>query len=493
MREPRPNVLVLSLAPLRADRLSCYGYGRDTTPHLDALAAEGALFERAYATAAWTPPSYASLLTGLYPARHGVSTGTGLADSIPTLAGVMTERGYRTAGFVSTSFIGRYKRLDRGFTEFYEPFGSRRGAGPLGRAERAWRQVQGAALFQDVLRRKRHLSWRLGMGDKGSARANRGMIDWLTANAESQEPFFLLAHHQEMHHPYLAPLPFRHRYLQRGTANAAAPEWRKVQRLNVNPYLFMTGQVPAEPADFATLSALYDAEVHYLDHLLGELFACLTRLGVLDRTLVIVVSAHGENLGDHGLGEHQGCLYETLVHVPLLVRYPPLIPAGLRVSGLVQLTDLMPTILDATGGGTAGLALDGRSLLPLGKAHRGHVIAEHEGNQIKQLNEIARPADRPLVERFARSLRMIREGDWKYIAATSGGAGGAGSAELYDLAADPEERDNRAAREPERARLLAERLEAAFQAAPGDSVGAGDPEAVERAILEELRSLGYRI
>jgi arylsulfatase A-like enzyme len=490
--ESRPNVLLVSLAPLRADRLSCYGYGRDTTPHLDALAAAGVLFERAYSTAAWTPPAYASLLTGLYPSHHGVSTGTGLGAGIPTLAEVLGRAGYHTAGFVSTSFIGRYKRLDRGCEEFYEPFGSRRGPGHdsapglAGAAVRAWRVVQGSAVFQEALRRKRHLSWRLGLGDKGSAETNRRMISWLRENGERKQPFFLLAHHQEMHHPYLAPHPFRFRYLSAEAASAA--DRRLLQRINVNPYLFMTGKVRPGPAELAALSALYDAEVHYMDHLLGELFSCLESLDLLDRTLVVVASSHGENLGDHGLGEHQGCLYETLVHVPLLIRYPPLAPAGLRVGGLVQLPDIFPTLLAATGIAASGLSLQGRSLLPLASdmEYRREAVAEHEGNRIKQLLEIAGPEDQPVVDRFARSLRMIRQGDWKYITATDG------SAELYDLAADPEERDDRAGREPERARALAERLEAVFRSfTPG--AGEPDPAAVERAILEELRALGYRI
>jgi arylsulfatase A-like enzyme len=289
-----------------------------------------------------------------------------------------------------------------------------------------------------------------------------------------------------MHHPYLAPHPFRYRYLPREVAGEV--DRRTLRRINVNPYLFMTGKVRPGPAEFAALNALYDAEVHYMDHLLGELFSCLTRLDLFDRTLVIVVSSHGENVGDHGLGEHQGCLYETLVHVPLLVRYPPLAPPGLRVSGLVQLTDLFPTILEATGVQAGDLRLQGRSLLPLerDRTYHGEAVAEHEGNRLKQLLEIAGPADQPVVDRFARSLRMIRQGDWKYITATDG------STELYDLGSDPEERDDRAAREPERAREMAARLEAVFRSFTPEE-GEPDPEAVEKSILEELRSLGYRI
>src|SRR4051812_6303729 len=122
---PPPNIVILSVAPLRADHLSCYGYGRDTSPRVDALAAEGALFERASTTGAWTPPTIGSLLTGLYPSSHGVAERSGLAPGVRTLPQVLAAAGYHTVGFSTTRMIGQLKRLDRGFIDFREPWSKR--------------------------------------------------------------------------------------------------------------------------------------------------------------------------------------------------------------------------------------------------------------------------------------------------------------------------------------------------------------------------------
>jgi arylsulfatase A-like enzyme len=475
-----PNIVVLSVAPLRADRLGCYGYGRDTSPNLDALAAEGTLFERFYTTGAWTPPTFGSLLTGLYPSSHGVTVQSGLAESVRTLPQVLAEAGYHTAGFSTSSLIGQLKQLDRGFHEYHEPLSSRRGPA---RARRSlWQTLRSLPIVAEGWRRAKHLSWRLGLADKDGGRMTRRVVEWLEAAGRGREPFFLLVHIQEMHHPYLAPGPHRQRYVEPG---APGVDWDLVRRINVNPYLFVTGRVSPGPAEFAALGALYDEEVRYTDSLLGGILAALRRQGLFDRTVVAALSPHGENLGDHGLGEHQGCLYETLVRVPMILRYPERVAAGQRAAGLAQITDVFPTLLDLAGVEVPDASLQGWSLLP-GNPERDAVYAEQQGNRVRQLEEIAGPEDRPIVERFARSLRMVRAGDFKYIRTSDGGE------ELYDLAADPGELDDLAPGQPERAREMRERLDSYLDTLH-QRRGAAHPEQVDRSVVEELRSLGYRI
>lgn len=497
-----PNIVVVSLAPLRADHLSCYGYPRDTSPHLDRLAGEGALFEEAYATAAWTPPGYASLLTGLYPSCHGVSAATGLDGSTPTLAGTLAGLGYHTAGFVSTSFVGHLKGLDRGFAEFYEPWhgwgpgsprrpaaGKAAAAGPA--APGGWpARALGAARRRlapaATWRRIKHLAWRRGLVDKGARRTLGRAMRWLAAAAPRRQPFFLLVHLQETHHPYFAPYPDRYRYVDRRVPGV---DWRRLQRLNADPYLFMTGLEELRPLEADVLRALYDGEIRYLDGELGRLFAALARLGLAGDTVLAVVAPHGECLGEHGFGEHQGCLYEPVVHVPLLLRYPPAVAAGLRVESLVQTTDLFPTLLELAGGSPAGLALQGRSLLPVEarRAYRPFVVAEYEGNEPVPLKRLQQAAGRPLpAERFTRRLSMIRAGMDKYI------SGSDGSRELYDLGQDRGEIDNRFAEQRPRADQLALTLHKFLRSLPQGS-GRSDPQELEPAVREELRSLGYRI
>jgi arylsulfatase A-like enzyme len=478
-----PNIVVLSVAPLRADRLSCYGYGRDTSPNLDALAAEGTLFERFYTTGAWTPPTFGSLLTGLYPSSHGVTVQSGLAESVRTLPQVLAGAGYHAAGFSTSSLIGQLKQLDRGFHEYHEPWSSRHSGDTDTRAGRSpWQALRSLPVVAEGWRRAKHLSWRLGVADKEGGRMARLVVEWLETESRRREPFFLLVHIQEMHHPYLAPGPHRYRYVDRG---APGVDWDLVRRINVNPYLFVTGKVSPGPAELAALGALYDAEVRYTDGLLGGIVAALRRQGLFDQTVVAALSPHGENLGDHGLGEHQGCLYETLVRVPMILRYPERIPAGQRVAGLAQITDVFPTLLDLAGVEAPDLSIQGWSVLS-GNPGREAVYAEQQGNRIRQLEEIAGPEDRPVIERFGRSLRMVRVGDAKYIQASDG------TGELYDLAADPGELDDLAPRQPERAREMAARLDSFLDTLHQRS-GAAHPDQVDRSVIEELRSLGYRI
>ena len=111
----KPNIMIISLVPLRADHLSCYGYHRETTPNIDRLAAEGTIYERAYSTASWTPPAHASLVTGRYPSSHGAFGDASLSDSVPTIAELLGELGYQSVGFVNASHLGKFKQLDRGF------------------------------------------------------------------------------------------------------------------------------------------------------------------------------------------------------------------------------------------------------------------------------------------------------------------------------------------------------------------------------------------
>lgn len=498
------NILLLSLTPVRADHLPFYGYSRDTAPNLERLAERGILFERAYSQAGWTPPSHASLLTGLYPSRHEVhSDGTRLRrldPSVPTLAGLLADRGYHTAGFLNSGLLAARSGLDRGFRELYEVW-RLEGRGVEERHE----DERGAAgALKRVLDRAprlkklaKSLVLRAGFDTGPPSKSwftraevtTRRVIAWLESTARRQEPFFLLLHYGDPHYKCFAPFPWTFRYVSR----FRPVDWVKVDLLNGNPFLFMTGQVEATPEELAVIAALYDAEIRYLDASLGRLFAHLERSGLLSRTLVIVLSHHGSSFGEHGLGSHVACLYEPLVHVPLIVLGPGMARTGMRVPDLVELTDILPTVLELTGGGSASLDLDGRCLPCFGGAPRELAAAEWHGEDTWYflnshvpgfLHEALRdPGRRSGLERFARSLRMLREGDYKYI------AGSDRSEELYDLATDPEESRDLSAREPERAGTMAARLRSHLgPAAPGEQ-----PELDQDKILQGLRDMGYRL
>lgn len=477
----RPNILLISLIPLRADHLACYGYTRQTAPHIDQLAQEGVLFERAVTTAPWTPPAHASLLTGLYPPQHGVVGDAGLRDDIPTLPGLLSEMGYRTAAFIGNPHVGRFKRLDRGFQDFFQR-GQRLAADAPAPVATVRRQAR--ALAPQALWRR----WRLAQRRnkyKYAPRTTQSALAWLKAQAAGPAPFFALCEYSDLHHPYMAPSPYRYRYLSGWRPRFSPHLWR----LNRNPFLYMTGVEPATAADLEALRALYDGAISYVDAHVGRLLAGLRQLGVLDRTVVILLSPHGENIGEHGLGAHQSALYETVLHIPLIVRYPPAAPAGLRLTSLVQSVDILPTLLELAGRPTHDLPIAGRTLLPLtaGRVYRETAYAQWEGvipDQLRLLTEA--PAQAFRRARFTRTLQMWRRGDDKYI------QGSDGSQELYHLARDPHELENRLDQEPELAQALAAEM-ATWLASLSAQTGPADPETIEDSILADLRSWGYKV
>jgi arylsulfatase A-like enzyme len=312
---PVDRVLLITIDTLRADHVAAYG-GPVATPAIDALASEGALVERAFTPIPSTGPAHASLMTGLYPWRHGTLRNAAPLDArIPTLAEAARARGLATAAFVSSFVLHRRFGFHQGFDSYvFEP------------TERyLWRGRMREGFFA-----------------RGEATASAAM-GWLTEHADG--PFFLWVHLFDPHTPYDPPPGF------------AVPPDDPVDR---------EGKiVPPRVRDFAALDRLnraYRGEVAYADAQVGRLVERLRLLGRLDETAVIVTSDHGEGLGDHGELEHGSNVFDELVRVPLVIRAPG-VPPGRRLRGAAQLEDLAPTIRALIGAEPAA-ARDGFDLLP---------------------------------------------------------------------------------------------------------------------------------
>ena len=482
----RPNILIVVAVPLRADHLSCYGWHLKTSPNIDSLASEGTLFEQAYSTAAWTPPAHASLLTGLYPSRHGVVGESSLDHSIPTMPKLLSSMGYRTVAFAQQSHIGSYKGLSRGFQEFYELWRPGRLQNITSKVKRTL--TSHAPTISKVIPKSPRVIDNIYRRSQRAGFTTRKVISWLAASRQSKDksPFFLLANYIDPHHPYEAPRGYRYRFSRHKTS---VSDWQIVSRFNANPYLYMAESENVSPNVFKLLSELYDAEIYYLDRQLGRLFAYMRGQGILDKTFVILISPHGENLGEHDLGGHQGCLYEPIVHIPLIMRCPNVVSAGVRVHSLVQLTDVLPTLLDLVGFDGNNLTLQGTSLLRMQSdgMQREFAVAEWEGWVPELLQEAPESSAQQLaIERCRRVLRMLRQDDYKYIWASDG------HEELFNLADDPRELCNLIADEPRRARTMARRLRELLGTDTHRKTVFTD-EKVEEAILNDLRALGYRI
>ena len=448
MTTPRlPNIVLIIVDTLRGDHVSCYGHERRTTPHLDTLAADATLYTTAMSPGAWTPPSHASIFTGTYPSRHGVDRSHPYLDGpLTTLPEFLRERGYRTYGISSNFWISTATHYDRGFDVFYQSWQlaqtrsnpalerQRRrdpsyvgGANGLSRSERARAAIN--RLDKSI---RRYCCRPFVNLDMGARRVNRVVRRWMRRWATLQEPFFAFIHYMEPHEPYNPPARFLGLHLDGDSA-------RHVTSVNQHALKFMSGAVRMDGEDFDRLQRLYDGEVSYTDDCIGEVIRGLRSTGLLDSTLLVVTSDHGENLGDHGLMSHMFSVHESILQVPLIVRYPGGEHRGIEPS-LVQTLDIFPTVatlLETNGraaterDATVRGQFQGNALPPFGTP-RDYAIAE--------LREMQPPAH-VLQKRYPgfdwkvydRSLRAVRTRTHKYI------QGSDGKEWLYHVASDPRE------------------------------------------------------
>jgi len=372
----RPNVLLVSLDTVRADHLSAYGYGRATSPHIDALAAQGVLFDDATSTTSWTLPAHLSLLTGLEISAHGVCDDRlwqqpgveGAPFEVPFrgtfLPELLSAAGYATAGFYTWKYLEPrfgfgpgfdvYERL--GLSVYSHPEWSKRfeALRAAGAEEelRAW-MAESPELFDDQ---------RPTAGEAVDA-----ALAWL-AGRNPEQPFFLFLHLFDAHDDYVPPPPFDRRFTD--PAYAGPINGRHV----TSPDSPVRADMAA--ADLAQLIALYDGELAWVDSQVGRVLDRLGELGLRDDTLVVLTSDHGEEFFEHGGKTHRGQLYQESVHVPLVLAWPAGLPAGRRVEGPVGIVDVLPTVC-ALAGVSPPRALSGRDLSGLARGDEGNTPTDY--------------------------------------------------------------------------------------------------------------------
>ncbi|PYS94798.1 MAG: hypothetical protein DMF50_11465, partial [Acidobacteria bacterium] len=368
----RPNVLLVVLDTARADRFSFDGYARDTSPRLDSLAAEGILYLKAYTPAPWTLPAHASLFTGLYPSAHGADSGhLRLDDDQVTLAELFQAAGYRTVGYTANPWIGRDHHFDQGFETYDE----------------VWRATGDQA------------------ADRGAALINSKVANWLEWRAGDPDarsrPFFLFINYLEAHLAYDPPEPERSRFLPAAANPAALERLRRFK--HPEDVRFNLGLTTLNGRDLALLSDLYDGEIAYLDRRVGEVIDLLKRRGLLDRTVIVVTSDHGESIGEHRLVDHKLNVYDNLLRIPLLLRYPAAVRPGQRVQDVVMLQDLFPTLLALAG-------------IPLPARPATASVAEGEPAECALLPGVSAPGgeatgrgrgQEPIIAEFARPIQFL--------------------------------------------------------------------------------------
>ena len=430
----RPNVLLISIDTLRADRLGAYGYEAPTSPAIDRrLAAAGVVFTDLYSQSPKTTPSHMTMLTSLYPSVHGVwmwddaGRGQALNPAVMTLAEVLKDAGYATAAFTAGGNVHRARGFGQGF---------------------------------DVYRHGHELE-----------RARR----WLAGT--HVRPFFLFFHTYAVHDPYLPPAEWAARFTPadyHGPVRAAVDElrpgvkggWAEVHRR------FWASVDTSNAADVRFISGLYDGLVGLMDRtIVTPLLDDLEARGLADSTLVVLTSDHGEAFGEHENFLHEDLYRETL-HVPFILRLPRRLPAGRRVDTRARLLDLTPTVLDLAGL-PAPADAQGRSLVPL-------IADATAGPPLTAVSEAYQPGDTQRFQSLRRDgLTYIVQGEHE---------------RLFDLATDPGEHADVAAARPDAAAALRSELDHWRDTCQPLAVvlgprGAGP--APDAETLRQLRALGY--
>jgi arylsulfatase A-like enzyme len=409
-----PNVLIIILDTVRGLSMSVYGYQRPTTPELERLASQGVVFERAVATAPWTGPSHAGILTGRWANQVSTLRPAVLDPGIPTLTEALRDLGYRTGGFIANArYVGAETGLGRGAARWDD--------WPVSLSAALATTWLGNAVFHRDSPIARLLGARDYLGRRRAPEISRAFLEW--ARAERNRPFFAVLNYMDAHDPYLPPEGFARRF---------APEEGRSLGDRLKARLFgAPGRGSPEQARRRWLErhqGLYDASVAYLDREMGRLFGALDARGLLGNTLVILTSDHGEEFDEHGVVGHTKSLYWAAVQVPLMLWFQGRAPEGARVRQAVSLRSIPTTVLDLLGAPSRE-RFPGVSLASFWR--------DSAAAQDTVLSELQRPGDEPPHAPVARGdMRSAVVGSRHYI------LNGDGLEEVYDIEADPFERVN---------------------------------------------------
>jgi arylsulfatase A-like enzyme len=412
---------------------------------------------------------------------HGAHAARKRFDHEPTLAGLLNQAGYRTVAVSNNTWVSGEFGFDRGFDEFIATwqlfqdavdFGdiAQTRTGTLDRLRGVLSKFRGnpaknlANLVYGQFFRKRH--------DEGAGRTNE-IVDGKISEWSNDDPLFLFLNYLEPHLEYRPPRRFATEWLPDGVGIEEA------RRVNQDAWAYVTGAVDMSERDFEILRGLYRAELAYLDTRLRELYELFEEAGVAEETLFVVTGDHGENIGDHGLMDHQYGLQETLLRVPLVLSGPG-VAEDEQVKRPVQLVDLFPTMLDLADVAVPD-ELPGRSLVGgEGPPADRPTYAEYLAPQPPISTLESRYECRRDVGEFDRQLRTVRHEGWKYV------AGSDGTEWLFDIGEDPGENSNLADERPEKLEHVGGRLEEWVGTLPEVESGTVSMDDETRNRLEDL-------
>ena len=442
------NVIFIVMDTARAKSFSFYGHDKKTTPNLEKFLKDSVLYKNAFANSPWTLPSHASFFTGLHVSRHGTNEiNKKYSPKSETLPETLRKKGLRTTAISSNTWISKFFNFDRGFDEFHNTWQIfdtdadftviNRLHADKPRQERM--KILIKILFKNFFRNIVNASYEklfYKRYDYGARRINNIAKKIIENN---KKPFFLFINYLEPHLKYKPPKGFR-RFLSIG--------YNQARKINQDAWKYIFKKEGMDDFDFKILNELYDCELNYLDYRIGKLLDYLKQKNLYDDSMIIITSDHGENIGEHELMDHQYCLYDTLLKIPLAIKYPKkFILKNKTEDDLVQAIDLYPTILDVLKIKKMP-HLEGNSILKQIKTNE--TFAEYKGPQpsrkaiLNQFGTVDFPFERALVSTRTREHKFIWSSDGKH--------------ELYNIKNDPDETKNIILRNKELAKRFIEKI-----------------------------------
>jgi arylsulfatase A-like enzyme len=446
--DDRPNVILLIVDTLRADRLGCYGYERDTSPNIDRIAGKGVLFEQVYVPWASSLPSHTSIFTGLYPSMHGTfPNGNSLDPSMLTLPRILKEYGYTNYAFVTNALVGNDHNFSAGYHTFtdFTKYDYRKSSMTV------WLHALNITRVLDKI--------------TGNDIFTTLAISHLRSHKKG--PFFLWAQWLQPHAPYTPPARFLDKFSE-GYSGIADGSLEQIDRIN-------SEELALTEVDKQHYENLYDAEVAFSDYEVGRVIDTIEELGLLENSILIITSDHGENMFEHRLEYGHAGVYESSVRIPLIIVQPGSLKPR-RITEVVESIDLMPTLLDMLGI-DIDVKFQGVSLMPL-----------IEGGASDWQN-----AAYSVMLRRDRNFVGIRLDDWKIVLQARKHRQ---DYELYNVVDDPHERNDVIAQYPQ----IADSLKSILQAwvdenfLPPEIVyvpGTEFRQEFDAETMARLRSLGY--
>jgi arylsulfatase A-like enzyme len=412
-KESSPNVLLIVMDTLRADHLSLQGYERVTDPNLVRIASEGVMFENAYATSSWTLTAHASLFTGRWPYEHMADGGRALDDTYPTIAEALADRGYRTGAF-NGNFETVTKRwgFARGFHHFEDYYQTL--------PQLAVSSFYGRFLEYYVFHKV--LGMEFSIDRRWAPSVNQSTLDWI--DQDTEKPFFAFVNYYDIHAPYISPERARFSEFENpgGLVNT---DWTTANIYNPKTPEQVQGEIDA-----------YDGGIYYTDQQIQNMLDELQKRGILENTIVMITSDHGELFGEHGLWEHHNSLYKPVIYVPMIIWHPTSVPQNVRIDTPISNAAVPATILDMLGEPEQDI-FPGPSLAELWR---------DPASASKFPDPIAEMAESTWVNPNHLSIKgdmtsVISE-DWQYIEHEFNGV------ELYNLNDDPGQLNNLAEENP---------------------------------------------